>query len=43
MIEVDDQTGANQPILIQANVLQNSQVVHRQGNLIKAPGQAERQ
>lgn len=42
VIEVDDQTGANQPILIQANVLQNSQVVHRKGNLINAPGQAEK-
>jgi hypothetical protein len=42
VIEVDDQTGANQPILIQANVLQNSPIVHRKGNVINTFGQAER-
>ena len=35
VIEVDDQTGSNQPIILQANVLQNSQIIHRKGNLVK--------
>jgi hypothetical protein len=38
LIEVDDQTGANQPILIQANLLHNSRVVHRKGNIVSDPG-----
>jgi len=41
VIEVDDQTGANQPIMVHANVLQNSQVARRKGNLISTPKQAE--
>jgi hypothetical protein len=35
VVEVDDQTGVNQPILLQANVLQNSKVVVRNGNVLK--------
>jgi hypothetical protein len=38
VIEVDDQTGANQPIVIQANVLRNSRVLHRKGNVIRSAG-----
>lgn len=41
VIEVDDQTGANQPIMVHANVLQNSQVARRKGNLISTPKPAE--
>lgn len=37
VIEVDDQTGANKPIMLEANVLQDSQVVLRGGNLIAPP------
>ena len=32
-IEVDDRTGANLPIMLQSNILSQSEVVHRQGNL----------
>lgn len=41
VIEVDDQTGANQPILIQANVLQNSRLDHRHGRIVPATGHSE--
>jgi hypothetical protein len=43
VIEVDDQTGANLPIHLQANVLRNSQIVHRTGHLIKTSGQPEKE
>lgn len=42
VIKVDDQTGANLPIHLQANVLRNSEIVHRKGNLIKTSGQPEK-
>jgi hypothetical protein len=35
-IEVDDRTGANLPIMLQSNILSQSEVVHRQGNLQQA-------
>jgi len=35
VIEVDDQTDADLPIVIQANVLQNSPIVHRKGKLLR--------
>ena len=41
MIEVDDQTGADPSIQIQANILQNSRIVHRKGNLIHSPAKLE--
>jgi hypothetical protein len=34
VIEVDDQTGADKPILIQGNILENSKVANRKGNVI---------
>lgn len=42
VIEVDDQTGANLPIHIQANILRHSQIVHRKGNVINSPSNPER-
>lgn len=33
VIEVDDQTGADKPILIHGNILQNSKVIRRKGNI----------
>lgn len=43
VIEVDDQTGDDKPILIHGNVLQSSQVVRRKGNVIESPGKAEKE
>ena len=33
VVEVDDQTGADQPIMLEANVLQNSEIVLRKGKV----------
>jgi len=41
VIEVNDQTGADNPILIHGNVLQNSRVVRRKGNVIESPHKQE--
>lgn len=35
---VNDQTGTNRPILIQGNVMENSEVLHEVGNLIRPEG-----
>lgn len=40
IIEVDDQTGENKPIVIYGNILQESRIEHRQGNLISTPESA---
>jgi hypothetical protein len=42
VIEVDDQTGANKPIMLEGNVLRDSQVVLRRGNLIPPAPSGER-
>ena len=41
VIEVDDQTGANLPIEIQGNILRNSQIAHRNGNLVGRSGKGK--
>ncbi len=43
VLEVDDQTGADKPILIHGNVLQNSQVVRHKGNVIESLGNREKE
>ena len=34
IIEVDDQTGGDKPIIIRDNVMHNSTIEHKQGNLL---------
>jgi hypothetical protein len=41
VIEVDDQTGADKPVHIHGNVLQNSQVVRRKGNVVESARKGE--
>jgi hypothetical protein len=41
VIEVDDQTGEDKPILIHGNILENSKVVNRKGKLIASPDEGE--
>lgn len=43
VIEVDDQTGANLPIEVQGNILRNSQIAHRNGNLVGTSGKGKQE
>jgi len=36
VIEVDDQTGENKPILVHGNIMENTAIEHKKGNLIAA-------
>jgi len=43
VIEVDDQTSADKPLLIHGNVLQNSQIIRRKGKIIESPVKVEKE
>ena len=42
VVEVDDQTGANQPIMLEANLLQNSEIVLRKGKVLRPAPMGDR-
>jgi hypothetical protein len=42
VLEVDDQIGANNPIMLEANVLQNSEIVLRKGKVLRPAPMGDR-